>query len=54
MESDFAPLWLEQAMELCERVLRKAAQRNPGNPALSKIVGEPDMFGAETSSADYQ
>jgi hypothetical protein len=49
MQSEFAPLWLEQAMELCEKVLREAAQRNPQNPAMSKILGDAYTLCGHTS-----
>ena len=31
--------WLEETLELCERVLRKAAQEHPSNPILANAVG---------------
>ncbi|MCU1305009.1 MAG: hypothetical protein JWQ87_5293 [Candidatus Sulfotelmatobacter sp.] len=49
MESYLAPLWLEQAMELCEKVLREAAQRNPQNPVMSRMITALDTFNSDTT-----
>ncbi len=37
--------WLEQTLELCERVLHKAAHEHPSNPVLAKVVVGEDPGG---------